>query len=512
MGFLRFLKNPKIILILILVLATTLRIINLADWPVSFNQDEALNGYEAYSILKTGHDHRGNPWPIFFEGFNDRSDNRLPLYIYTAVPFIALFDLNKFSTRLPSVIFGILTIIAAYFLAKQIFKQQGVALLTCFFVAISPWHIFLSRLGLEVITVPLFFILSVFFIIKGFEEKGKFLLWAGVSLAALFYTYHVAKIFPFILIIFSLLYFRKKIKEKKKWLIIGLLFFIMLSLPFLIIQFGQWSRIQGRFNNITILNYRFIWPIVFIVNILSYFSARFFLLHYPFIVTFFFILGFCLLWLTKERDKGWLILMLILFSLVPPALVIKNPHSHRSMAIIPFIEIIASFGLWQIIEKIKSLKIPLAKIYFSLILIFFIFLFLNINYLIKNDYPYCFLNGFYNYVPKEVVDYVQKNQENYDGVVFTNQMNEPYIFFLFFLKYPPAIVQVPGFIERIHAMNGLVEEVASFGNYKFCNLDKCYSSQQNNLYVARNKELSQFKAKKTFNDIKGNVFKIITND
>jgi 4-amino-4-deoxy-L-arabinose transferase-like glycosyltransferase len=66
---------------------------------------------------------------------------------------VKIFGLNEFATRFPSAFFGVLTVLMTYFLVKKIFDNSGnkesYALLTSFFLAISPWHIMLSRAAFE---------------------------------------------------------------------------------------------------------------------------------------------------------------------------------------------------------------------------------------------------------------------------------------------------------------------------------------------------------------------------
>lgn len=507
-GFIKSkMKNEKIIfiLILIIILATALRIINLANWPASFNQDEALNGYEAYSILKTGRDHRGNFLPVFFEGFSDQVDNRLPLYIYSTIPWMAIFGLDKFATRLPSAIFGILTVIITYFLAKELFKKESIALLAAFFLTISPWHIFLSRLGIEAITVPLFSVLTIFFFLIGLRKNKIFILFAGLSLALLFYTYHIAKLLTPLLGGLLLVFYWKEVKENRVWFLSAFLIFLIISFPFLFIQFGQWTRIQTRFNQISIFNFSF-WPAFLIYNFLTYLTPKFLFTHYPFFII---ILFFISLFLIKQMEAKFLFI-LILISLLPVVILIFNPHSHRSMSIIPFIEILAAFGGWQILNRLKELRVSPKIGYFSFVLIFLFLSFFNLNFLIKNKYPYNFLNGFYQYVPKEVIDYLKENQDKYEKIVFTNKANQPYIFFLFYLNYPPEKFQSLK-IKRDYLPDGL-QIVNSFDKYRFCDLNECYSPEKNNLYVARINEITDLEEKKIFYTVNGSVFRIITND
>src|SRR3989344_6380992 len=112
----RMLKNP---LIYIVSLAFILRLIGLGSFPVGLNPDEASQGYSAYSILKTGNDEWGNRLPI--TSIKSFLDYKAPLYTYLTVPSVAIFDLNRFSVRLPSALIGVVSVYLIYFLANAIY-------------------------------------------------------------------------------------------------------------------------------------------------------------------------------------------------------------------------------------------------------------------------------------------------------------------------------------------------------------------------------------------------------
>ena len=83
----------KTTLILIIVLAFMLRFWGLGDYP-ALNADEAAIGFNAYSLMQTGRDEHGNPWPIHFQSFNDYKPGlyfmvALPIAVFFAAPFIA---------------------------------------------------------------------------------------------------------------------------------------------------------------------------------------------------------------------------------------------------------------------------------------------------------------------------------------------------------------------------------------------------------------------------------------
>ena len=89
----------------IVAVAAVTRLAGLEGVPPGINHDEASNGYDAYSILKTGQDRWGESWPVLLEGFG-RGDYRGALYAYLIVPFHALVGPEHLilSTRLPAAI------------------------------------------------------------------------------------------------------------------------------------------------------------------------------------------------------------------------------------------------------------------------------------------------------------------------------------------------------------------------------------------------------------------------
>ncbi|KKP32910.1 MAG: hypothetical protein UR20_C0016G0001, partial [Candidatus Woesebacteria bacterium GW2011_GWE2_31_6] len=107
----------NVILIVILLVASFLRLYKISSDPVSLFGDELDVGYHAYSILKTGKDYSGNFMPLHFQSL---AEWRTPLYLYSAVPTVAIFGINALGVRLPAAIFGILGILGIYLLIKEL--------------------------------------------------------------------------------------------------------------------------------------------------------------------------------------------------------------------------------------------------------------------------------------------------------------------------------------------------------------------------------------------------------
>src|SRR3989304_3880126 len=127
----------KLHLILIILVASFLRLYHLNLNPPSLYWDEASLGYNSYSILKSGNDEHGEKLPL--ARFIAFGDYKPPGYIYTAVPAIALFGLNESSVRLPSAIAGILMVVVSYYLVYELFRKNKLALISALFLAVSPW-------------------------------------------------------------------------------------------------------------------------------------------------------------------------------------------------------------------------------------------------------------------------------------------------------------------------------------------------------------------------------------
>jgi 4-amino-4-deoxy-L-arabinose transferase-like glycosyltransferase len=161
--------REKLFLIGIILIAIFFRFYNLSFVPPSASLDEASLGWNAYSIMQTGKDEYGEKFPILLRAYDDW---RPALYVYAVIPFLKIFDLNVLTVRLPSVILSVVTVLASYLLIKELFRNQkivkpeAIALLSSFLLAISPWHIYISRLGHEVNLGLSFFIIGLLFFFK----------------------------------------------------------------------------------------------------------------------------------------------------------------------------------------------------------------------------------------------------------------------------------------------------------------------------------------------------------
>src|SRR5258706_10113089 len=136
-----------ILIILILILATLLRLVALDKFPAGLNADEAAIGYNAWSLIQTGKDEHGISWPLVFRSFDDYKP---PVYFYLVLPFVKFLGLNIWAVRLPSAILGIASVFLIYLLAKILIpKNKYFPYFSPLLLTVSPWHLQFSRCGWE---------------------------------------------------------------------------------------------------------------------------------------------------------------------------------------------------------------------------------------------------------------------------------------------------------------------------------------------------------------------------
>lgn len=448
-------KRIKIIFLgFIIILALGLRIYHLTTVPAGFFCDEAALGYNAYSLLKTGADEYGQPFPFFFRSFGDY---RNPLPIYFMIPSISIFGLNEFAVRLTAATAGTLTILFVFLLTKELFNLRT-ALFSSFLLAISPWHIHFSRFGSEYVFFPFLFTLGFYLFVLGLRKK-HFLPLGFFILGATLYTYYPAwMVVPLFLIGLILIYRHRLLKLKNEFLF-GIIIFSLTLMPLLL---GIKSGVAlTRWNQVSVFKNNRLFPSVlkFASTYLNHFSLDFLFkrgdIDYPgHFITRFSVRGmgelfwfqlplvligaFLLLKYWREKEKA-LLLWLALYPLGSSLIGTDGggPFAFRSIAgVVPFqiLSGLALSHLFSSLEKFKSLSLKLGKPLFLLLFLSIAFFSLK-SYLYRYhlEYPLYSSNFWgWQYGPREIINYFKKVEDQYDELIMSGQFNAPQIFFKFY--------------------------------------------------------------------------------
>lgn len=155
--------------------------------PGGNNQDECMAGYEAWNILMTGHDSWGHYMPMYLVSLGSGMN---ALNSYLMIPFIALFGLKIWVIRLPQLIVACLSLPVLYKLVKLLFNERAAFFALLVFVT-APWHIMLSRWGVESNLAPGFILFGLYFGCKAYTDDNnqKYLIISSVCYGLTLYTY-----------------------------------------------------------------------------------------------------------------------------------------------------------------------------------------------------------------------------------------------------------------------------------------------------------------------------------
>ena len=205
--------------------------------PYGITNDEAGYIYNAYSISQTGRDVNGRFLPLSINLDNPFS----PVPIYLNAIFLRILGLSVFTGRFFYALLGTGSILLIYLIAKILFKDYRVGLISSFVLAISPWHLHVSRSAYEA-GVALFFFLLAFLIFLIKTEKGN-INWSLPFFLLAFYSYHGTKIFfiPFIVIL-ALNYKEILIRRKREFIL------FIVGIGFIILSFLYLGKKQNAFG------------------------------------------------------------------------------------------------------------------------------------------------------------------------------------------------------------------------------------------------------------------------
>lgn len=219
----KFIKKNRldIIIVLIILLSAPLFFYKLGQSSL-ISWDEAWYGSIAKNILSSG--------DIFNLRFNNAyfSDHP-PGGIWPIALAYNIIGISDFSTRLPSALAGILSLVVIFFLGKKLFNRV-VGLASSIALCSSFWFILRSRQGNLDALLVLFFLLTTYLAILAIDKR-KFYLFFSLSLG---YLTTVKSSLPFAVIpTLIIIFFRNKIYKIRDYLLPVLFIILFLGIWFI---------------------------------------------------------------------------------------------------------------------------------------------------------------------------------------------------------------------------------------------------------------------------------------
>lgn len=478
----------------VLLLGGALRYIGLEHSPPGLAPDEATNGYDAYSIALTGRDQHGHFLPAMMASLNDY---RMPAFIYAAVPFVGLLGLSVTSLRMTAATCGWLTLPLVYRLGTRMFDRR-VGIVAALLLTVSPWHLPFSRIGLEGTTVVLLVTLCVAAVWQWYssDQRWRWALLAAVAFGLSLYAYAIMKLFtPLLLALLGLILWPALRTHWRQGLavcgIVGLM-----AVPLVVDTACAPASVQARYNQIAVFV-----PGRSLIDGLVEALSNWWVHVSP---QYLFVRGDVdalqhpagmgqLYWvqlpllavaliggtLAPSRRRAVMVLALwIAVSGVPAALTHLNSpgsgHSLRSIpAVVPW-QLLSAAGFGLLWDRLRAWRTGLVA--------------LLVMGIVTQAIPY--LEYYFTRYPAEValrfddgmrqvVEEMDKWDDGYDFVGFTDQASWPYLYILFFTRYDPHLLQADLPVRDPE----LFAPVTRVGKYHIGDVERMYREIGHGLFV-----------------------------
>jgi 4-amino-4-deoxy-L-arabinose transferase-like glycosyltransferase len=422
----------------LLVLAAALRIPRLSSLPAGFYADEAVYGYEAYSVSQTFRDRYGHFLPVFFRALDD---DREGTFIYLLIPFEKVFGLNEFGERLPAALIGILTVLAVCMLARELFDER-IALLSGLMLAISPWGIHFSRIGYRAVLLPLVFTASMALFARSFRRPW-FILWSALAFCLCMHTYMSARVLVPLTCCGLVILFPRLFLAHRRQAVIAGAFLLLLAL----IVAPHWLSPAGmeRSRHVGIN----IHPLRLVKNYLLYLRPRFLFLGgdvqprqstgsigelLP-VEMVFVPVGLLALFWHRVEARRLMLLWLVLYPV--PGFVAYPPSAVRAMVGAPLFAILSACGIAALVQlagrRWRVFAWSMVSIALTLSFAIFAWAYYG-NFAARSAHAFRF--GM-----RDILAFAESTKERYPHVFVSDNLQFSRDFILFYTKFPPAEFQ-----------------------------------------------------------------------
>lgn len=238
-----------LILFLVIALGAFLRFYELNNIPAGLHADAASQGYNAYSLLQNGKDRYGELFPTLFRAYGSYQP---PVYTYLTTLPVSILGNTPFSARFVSAFSGVVLILLTFVFINVLFNIKDkfrLAIIASFLIAIAPWSVFFSRLTVEAnLALSIFALSAILFLVS--SRKPSFFPLGCLFLGISTHAYYSERVIAILLLPISLFLLRSTLIKSKRWIIFGLIIFIITQVPHIqIIQSGAFAR---RFDQVGI--------------------------------------------------------------------------------------------------------------------------------------------------------------------------------------------------------------------------------------------------------------------
>ena len=176
----------------ITAVAVFFRVYRLPSVPAEMTSDHAEKLLDVYDVLSGRR-------PIFFP----RNTGREMVQFYLTAILIRFTPLTigHLALKVGTVLFGIVTVPLTFLLGRELYGRR-VGLLAAFFLAVSHWHVAISRVGLRFPFTAAFAVPALYFLLRALKGNGRNdWLAAGATLGMGLHTYTAMRIVPLLFVL-----------------------------------------------------------------------------------------------------------------------------------------------------------------------------------------------------------------------------------------------------------------------------------------------------------------------
>jgi 4-amino-4-deoxy-L-arabinose transferase-like glycosyltransferase len=354
-------------LLLIFLLALALRFYQIDSLPYGLWRDEARHGIIALRMLEDP-DYR----PIYVAS---GGVNMPALGFYPFALALKLWGVHPWTMRIVTALAGALTIFPLYALTARLSGRRDVALLAAGLLAVSSWHISLSRFSFPTVFDPLLSLAGLWLLVRAIDQGADFAnrvqrigaaLLAGVCLGLAVHTYHTGRLALVVAGVLALLLLWQHRQQWRHWLLVVAtcaVGYVLVVAPLVGYMLRHPDSFNERVGHVFLLGPNVLEgraPLhvldesvgqhLLMFNLRGDSNGRHHAPHAPLLDLLTgvgFVAGFALL-LFRWRDwRSLFLLAALAIGILPSLLAVEGPHAMRSIGALAYAYIIAALGwIW----------------------------------------------------------------------------------------------------------------------------------------------------------------------
>lgn len=187
-----------IAILTIMLLGAYFRLHDLDGMPPQMTSDHKEKLLDAQAVLEGEHQ-------VFFP--NNGGREGFQMYALALMAHLPGFSIDHFSLKVLAVVESLITLPVLWWLGREIIGERDrhlgnvVGLVLMALVAVSYWHVAITRLALRIVLTPLFAALLLIFLSRAMRHnrRGDYIL-TGLVLGFGFYTYQAARMLPLVVV------------------------------------------------------------------------------------------------------------------------------------------------------------------------------------------------------------------------------------------------------------------------------------------------------------------------